>query len=78
MGVQLMRTSIVSPAIHRVPPKAVPSWVRQGIRREANQARILMYCHQTPIEGTTLNKLANDLLQQLLELRGDGVSDLNI
>lgn len=72
-GKELLRTSIVSPVIPRALPKAVPSWVRQGIRKEANQARILLYSHQVPVEGTTLSKLADDLLAQLRELRGDEV-----
>jgi hypothetical protein len=70
-GRELLRTSIVSPIIRRALPKAVPSWVRQGIRKEASQTRILLYCHQVPVEGTTLSKLADDLLEQLRDLRGD-------
>lgn len=46
-----------------------PSWVRQGIRREANRARILLYEHPAVEEGTTLNKLAIALLDELRALR---------
>ncbi|RFU78220.1 ankyrin repeat [Trichoderma arundinaceum] len=46
-----------------------PSWVRQGIRREANRARILLYEHPEIVEGTTLNKLAIALLDELRALR---------
>lgn len=45
------------------------SWVRQGLRREANKARILLYAHPPLIEGTTLHRLADDFLQALHKLR---------
>lgn len=45
------------------------SWVRQGIRREASTARVLMYEHRDVVEGTTLNVLAEDLLREVLEMR---------
>ena len=40
-----------------------PSWVRQGIRREADRARILLYAHPEP--ATTLGRLADALLEEL-------------
>lgn len=46
-----------------------PSWVRQGIRREANRARILLYEHPEVVDGMTLNTLAVALLDELKELR---------
>lgn len=46
-----------------------PSWVRQGIRREADKARILLYEHPEAEEGVTLSKLADELLQNLQHLR---------
>ncbi|KAL6876089.1 hypothetical protein HDV57DRAFT_510485 [Trichoderma longibrachiatum] len=46
-----------------------PSWVREGIRREASRARILLYEHPRVREGTTLNSLAVALLEELRELR---------
>ncbi|KAL7922542.1 hypothetical protein ACQKWADRAFT_292741 [Trichoderma austrokoningii] len=46
-----------------------PSWVRQGIRREANRARILLYEHPEVVDGMTLNQLAVALLEELKELR---------
>lgn len=45
------------------------SWVRQGIRREANKARILLYEHLDLAEGTGLGKLADDFLSALQDLR---------
>ena len=49
-----------------------PSWVRQGIRREVDVARILLYSHPELEEGTTLNTLADSLLEELRIVRGDG------
>ncbi|KAK7413728.1 hypothetical protein QQX98_007371 [Neonectria punicea] len=47
-----------------------PSWVRQGIRREADTARILLYEHPTAVDGpVTLSALADALLEELAELR---------
>ncbi|PNY28985.1 Uncharacterized protein TCAP_01099 [Tolypocladium capitatum] len=46
-----------------------PSWVRQGIRREADRARILLYEHPEAVEGTTLSSLADALLEELQALR---------
>ncbi|POR35879.1 Uncharacterized protein TPAR_03935, partial [Tolypocladium paradoxum] len=46
-----------------------PSWVRQGIRREADRARILLYEHPEAVEGTTLSRLADTLLEELQALR---------
>lgn len=46
-----------------------PSWVRQGIRREANRARIVLYEHPEAAGGTTLSTLADALLEDLEALR---------
>lgn len=46
-----------------------PSWIRQGIRREADVARILLYEHPPADEGTTLGGLARSLLEDLRSLR---------
>ncbi|KAF5668108.1 hypothetical protein FHETE_5374 [Fusarium heterosporum] len=47
--------------------RTAPSWIRQGIRREADRARILLYTH--PSEAMTLNKLSDALLNELDGLR---------
>lgn len=52
-----------------------PSWVRQGIRREASPARILLYEHPAVIEDTTLSRLADALLQELQALRAREARD---
>ena len=51
------------------PERPGPSWVRQGIRREADRARILLYEHPEIKEGTTLSKLADEFLDNLRRLR---------
>lgn len=48
-----------------------PSWVRQGIRREADCARILLYEHAAIVDGTTLSSLADSLLEDLQMLRDE-------
>ncbi|RSL80905.1 hypothetical protein BHE90_009990 [Fusarium euwallaceae] len=49
--------------------RPAPSWVRQGIRREADRARILLYEHPPAEEGATLSSLADALLEELGRLR---------
>ncbi|KHN94939.1 ankyrin repeat protein [Metarhizium album ARSEF 1941] len=49
--------------------RPAPSWVRQGIRREADKARILLYEHPQIEEDTTLSALADGLLHNLQHLR---------
>jgi hypothetical protein len=49
--------------------RPAPSWVRQGIRREADRARILLYEHPLATEDTRLSNLADALLEELEELR---------
>lgn len=51
------------------PDRPGPSWVRQGIRREADRARILLYEHPEIKEGVTLSQLADALLNNLHSLR---------
>lgn len=46
-----------------------PSWIRQGIRREANCARICLYQYPPLTDGTTLNMLAENFLADLQDLR---------
>lgn len=54
----------------RPDPAPSPSWVRQGIRREAPRARILLYEHPAVTQATTLAGLADALLAELHALRG--------
>ncbi|KND92008.1 hypothetical protein TOPH_03316 [Tolypocladium ophioglossoides CBS 100239] len=64
-GAPSMRDAEVKDEIER----PSPSWVRQGIRREADRARILLYEHPEAVEGTTLSRLADALLEELQALR---------
>ena len=50
-----------------------PSWVRQGIRREVDVARILLYEHPPVVEGVTLDQLADSLLENLRAVRDEEV-----
>ena len=54
---------------HRTGNTGSSSWVRQGIRKEASTARVLMYEHREVVEGITLNVLAEDLLKAVLKIR---------
>ncbi|CAJ0541263.1 Ff.00g079630.m01.CDS01 [Fusarium sp. VM40] len=49
--------------------RPAPSWIRQGIRREADRARILLYRHPSAVEGVRLSTLADALLDELDKLR---------
>lgn len=55
-----------------------PSWVRQGIRREADVARILLYEHPPVEDGMTLGKLADALLKEMRVLRDEENGDEGI
>ncbi|KAL5613191.1 hypothetical protein FOVSG1_002254 [Fusarium oxysporum f. sp. vasinfectum] len=49
--------------------RPAPSWVRQGLRREADRARILLYAHPSTTDDTRLSTLADALLEELGNLR---------
>ncbi|KAF4336469.1 hypothetical protein FBEOM_9677 [Fusarium beomiforme] len=49
--------------------RPAPSWVRQGLRREADRARILLYEHPATNECMRLSNLADALLNELESLR---------
>lgn len=69
---QLAGDAILSPAIGARFSKAAHLWVRQGIRRYANNARVMLYRHRELIDSTTLDQLAQDLLKCVVERREDG------
>ncbi len=69
---------ILSPAIDRHHPKAGHTWVRQGIRRSVNTARVLIYRHRALAEGLTLESLARDLLDQVQKQRQDTVCETGV
>ncbi|ETS86091.1 hypothetical protein PFICI_04116 [Pestalotiopsis fici W106-1] len=66
---QLPGSSILSPAISRHLPRAKDLWILQGVRTEISTARVLLYRHGELNEGTTIDQLADDLLQHLCHLR---------
>lgn len=69
---QLAGDAILSPAIGARFSKAAHLWVRQGIRRYANNARVMLYRHRELTDSTTLDQLAQDLLKCVVERREDG------
>lgn len=61
--------TILSPGIDRHLPKAQHLWIRHGIRKEVNIARVLLYRHRELYEGLTLDEMAEDLLHHICEMR---------
>ncbi|KUI53424.1 Protein SERAC1 [Cytospora mali] len=66
---ELAGDAILTPGIGGNFPKAAHLWVRQGIRRYANTARVLLYRHRELADNTTLDGLARDLLDNVLQRR---------
>jgi hypothetical protein len=66
---ELAGDAILSPGINMNLPKAAHVWVRQGIRKSASTARVLLYRHRTPSEGVTLESLADDLIDHVMKMR---------
>lgn len=71
---ELAGASILSPTINRHLPMATHLWVRQGIRKEVSEARVLLYRHRELVEGMTLDDLALDLIEQVWNVRYGNVS----
>jgi hypothetical protein len=66
---ELAGKTILSPGVSKNLPKAAHVWVRQGIRKSANTARVLLYRHRTLAEGVTLEALADDLMEHVIKRR---------
>ena len=66
---ELAGDAILSPGINRHLPPATHLWIRQGIRNSINTARVLIYRHRALTDTTTLDDLAQDLLDQVLLIR---------
>lgn len=45
------------------------TWICRGIRTKINMARVLLYRHRELHEGLTIESLADDLLNQLVQMR---------
>lgn len=71
---ELAGDAILSPGINMNLPKAAHVWVRQGIRKSASTARVLLYRHRTLAEGVTLESLAEDLMEHVMKMREGLVS----
>ncbi|KAI5918852.1 hypothetical protein F4810DRAFT_690263 [Camillea tinctor] len=66
---ELPGSSILTPTIDHLLPRATQLWIRQGIRKEANMARVLLYRHRELTDGMTLEQAADDLLEQVSKIR---------
>ncbi|KAI2633998.1 hypothetical protein GGS21DRAFT_519511 [Xylaria nigripes] len=66
---ELPGRSILTPTITHVLPKARHLWIRQGIRKEASQTRVMLYRHRKLKEGMTIEDAADDLIEQLAKMR---------
>ncbi|KAI1819347.1 hypothetical protein F4861DRAFT_546930 [Xylaria intraflava] len=66
---ELPASSILTPTISHTLPKANHLWIRQGIRKEVSKARVLLYRHRELVEGMTIEKAADDLLEQVTKIR---------
>lgn len=66
---ELAGDAVLSPGIGRDFTRAAHLWVRQGIRRYASTARVLLYKHRELSDHTTLESLATDLLNKIIPTR---------
>jgi hypothetical protein len=66
---ELPGSSVLSPTINRVLPKASHLWIRQGIRKEVSNARVMLYRHRELHDGMTIEEAADDLIDQLVKMR---------
>ncbi|KAI8623925.1 hypothetical protein F5Y19DRAFT_343736 [Xylariaceae sp. FL1651] len=62
-------SSVLSSTTDRVSPKASHIWIRQGIRKEVSQARVMLYRHRELADGVTIEHAADDLLEQVIKMR---------
>ncbi|KAJ8124958.1 hypothetical protein O1611_g8682 [Lasiodiplodia mahajangana] len=66
---ELPASSVLTPTINRVLPPASHLWIRQGIRKEVSQARVMLYRHRELVDGMTIESAADDLIEQVLKTR---------
>lgn len=66
---ELAGDAVLSPGIGTNFTKAAHLWVKQGIRRYASTARVLLYRHRDLTDNTSLDSLARDLLGNVLRTR---------
>ncbi|KAI0865927.1 hypothetical protein F4860DRAFT_200414 [Xylaria cubensis] len=68
---ELPGSSVLTPTIKRVLPNANHLWINQGIRKEVSKARVMLYRHRRMDEDMTIEKAADDLIQQVMNIRSD-------
>ncbi|KAI0201194.1 hypothetical protein F4808DRAFT_425606 [Astrocystis sublimbata] len=68
---KLPGSSVLTPTIARVLPKASHIWIRQGIRKEVSKARVMLYRHRELEDGMTIDNAADDLIQQVTRMRSN-------
>lgn len=66
---ELAGDAVLSPGIGHNFTKAAHLWVKQGIRRYASTARVLLYRHRELTDTVTLDSLARDLLSNVMLTR---------
>lgn len=66
---ELAGDAVLSPGIGHDFTKAAHLWVKQGIRRYASTARVLLYRHRELSDRTNLDSLARDLLDNVMLTR---------
>ncbi|KAI3316983.1 hypothetical protein HD806DRAFT_516300 [Xylariaceae sp. AK1471] len=66
---ELPGSSVLSPTINRILPKASHLWIRQGIRKEVSNARVMLYRHRELHDGMTIAQASDDLIEQLMKMR---------
>lgn len=66
---ELAGDAVLSPGIGRDFTKAAHLWVKQGIRRYASTARVLLYRHRELSNNIKLDSLARDLLDNVMLTR---------
>lgn len=66
---ELAGDAVLSPGIGRDFTRAAHLWVKQGIRRYASTARVLLYRHRELSDHTNLDSLARDLLDNVMLTR---------
>ncbi|KAJ4417810.1 hypothetical protein N0V82_005976 [Gnomoniopsis sp. IMI 355080] len=69
---ELAGDAVLSPGIGHDFTKAAHLWVKQGIRRYASTARVLLYRHRELSDHTSLDSLARDLLHNVMLTRDSG------
>ena len=60
----------------RISARRPSQWITRDLRKSASIARVFLYRHRALEEGMTLQSLAKDLLDQVRQIRSEGVGAL--